>query len=485
MKRIVLLIAGFFLYSAGILAQNHQGLDRTFGTDGLALIKFQNNSSHGLAVALQPNGKILSGGSSDGNSLVVRYNADGTLDQGFGSYGIFNTTSLGYAIDNIVVQPDGKILIGGCGIMRLMPNGSVDHSFGTTGQLDPPMCADRMTLLPDGKILIAGHAYAGGITESRILMRYLSDGVLDSSFGTNGSTATDWQYRDCYGIAIRTDGSIVVGGNGVDTGHPPDYPADIFITRHLPDGKLDTTFNHTGTKNYMNQTLHRGYAMALQANNKMLIASDGADTSAVIRFNTNGQLDSTFGINGEFRLNSMSFTSRCLALLPDGRILLGGDNNTHFILLRVKADGSSLDSTFGRNGIIMTSATGRGVNWLGSILLQPDGKIVGVGEAADNMTTVRYLADAPTAIAAAPAASPVRFTIFPNPTTTMATITSSTESIAGAELIAADGKLVRQFHFIPAYSTELALQGIPTGLYTLRCHFFGTSQAAAQSLLIR
>ncbi len=483
MKRFLILIAGALLFAIHANSQNHQGLDRTFGTDGLALIKFQNNSTSGTALALQPDGKIISGGNSSGGALVIRYNADGTPDQSFGSYGAFNTPSL-EEINDIIVLQDGKILIAGCGIMRLMPNGSVDHSFGTTGQLDPPICVDQMTMLPDSKILISGNANVAG-TDRRVLMRYLPDGALDSTFGNNGSTATDFQYDDCKGLALMPDGRIVVGGSGDDTARPPTYPADIFITCHLPTGELDTTFNHTGTKNYTNHTILRGDAMTLQPDGKVLVASDAVDTTYIIRFNLNGQLDSTFGVYGEFSFTPTSFSTRCLALLPDGRILLGGDNDTHFILVRVKADGSSLDSTFGRDGMIMTSAIGRGVNWLGSILLQPDGKIVGVGEAADNMTTVRYLADAPTAIAAAPAASPVRFTIFPNPATTIAALTASPEFISDAELIAADGKVVRQFHFTPAHSTELALQGIPTGLYTLRCHFFGTSQAAAQSLLIR
>ncbi len=483
MKRFLILTAGALLIAIHVNSQNHQGLDPSFGHSGLAFIKFQNKSTTGLSMALQLDGKVICGGGNINGAVIARYNSNGSPDESFGSFGVIDIPSL-EAVNNIIVQPDGKILIAGCQIMRLMPDGTVDHSFGNMGQFMPPDCANQMALQPDGKILVASSTPS---TFVMYLSRYLQDGEVDSTFGVNGISTLDWYDGDCKALALLADGKIVTGGNGTDFSLV-NNATDMLLTRHLPNGRLDTTFNHTGRLNYIDfpKSVFYCYAMSAQSDGKLLVAGAYGDIAFVLRFNINGTLDNTFGQQGLFQFACTTPFASSVLTFPDGRILFSGDTRwDNFVLARIKADGSSLDSTFGHNGIILTNPAGGTYNVLAATVIQPDGKILGIGEGSDNMTTVRYLADAPTAIGAAPAASPVRFTIFPNPTTTMATITSSTESIAGAELIAADGKVAKQFRFIPAQSVEIALQGIPTGLYTLRCHFFGTSQAAAQSLLIR
>ena len=216
------------------------------------------------SIALQPDGKILIGGefiSYNGTyrNYLTRLNADGSLDASFNP-----GTGASYTVYSIALQPDGKILIGGSFtsyngtsrkyIARLNADGTLDASFnpgtGANGYVN------SIALQPDGKVLIGGEFASYNRTTRRRIARLNADGSLDASFnpgsGANGSV---------YSIALQPDGKVLIGGyftsyNGTSRNR---------IARLNADGSLDASFNPgTGASSTV-------YPIALQPDGKVLI----------------------------------------------------------------------------------------------------------------------------------------------------------------------------------------------------------------------
>ena len=329
----------------------------------------------GRAVALQPDGKILLAGYVDDGSAfplggnydfgLVRYNVDGSLDTTFnpaGTYGIFPNTpgmvvtsvSPGHDYGNwVVVQPDGKILVAGAtwngsdwdwAIVRYNPDGGPDDGSGSdTG---PPG--------PD----------------------FNPTGAFGSAPNTPGMVVTDLRGGDDWGssIALQPDGKIVFGSkssNGADN--------DFAVARYNADGSLDDggpsdftpadAFNPGGAFGDPPNTAgmvftsigpgaDEGETMALQADGKILLAGstwNGTDEDfAVVRYNADGSLDTLFGAGGTVVTPVGTGQDRVhgITVQPDGRILLVGDAvigaTLDVALARYNADGS-LDSSCGVN----------------------------------------------------------------------------------------------------------------------------------------
>jgi uncharacterized delta-60 repeat protein len=225
----------------------HDGtLDRSFSGDGMAAATLQLGVFEGrvAGVVVQPNGKIVVAGSTtyyippDGEGspdfAVLRFNADGTLDDTFGGDGKVATGFFGEAGD-LALQPDGKIVMGGTsgcsghaclGIIRLEPNGTLDPTFGDNGTVTTsgPIVtgADTLSLAiqRDGRIV------AGGSNPGFMLRRYRPGGRLDTTFGSDGLVETFAGWGDVAGVAIQENGKIVAAGWAGTTG--------FAMARYLP-----------------------------------------------------------------------------------------------------------------------------------------------------------------------------------------------------------------------------------------------------------
>ena len=179
----------------------------------------------------------------------------GSLDSTFGSNGLVSTSFLG-DLRSVIVQPDGKILATGdsegkdFAIIRLNSNGSWDNNFGINGMVVTSISgskdyAQTMALQPDGKIITAGWTTnEGTFLNDFVLVRYESNGTLDTSFGTNGIVTTDINYGDneISSIVLQSDGKIIAGGH-VTYGPPICHYA---LTRYHPNGLLDNSFGDNG-----------------------------------------------------------------------------------------------------------------------------------------------------------------------------------------------------------------------------------------------
>jgi uncharacterized delta-60 repeat protein len=209
--------------------------DSTFG-DGVVTTAIGVNDGV-AALALQPDGKIIAVGTTRFGGrpefALARYNPDGSLDQSFG-FGGKVITAFGTIQDEanaVVLQPDGKIVAGGetrianayqFAVARYNPDGSLDQSFGSGGQVTLSMGASggvrALALEPDGKILAGGFAAQPSGAYEFALARYNLDGSLDSNFGSAGQLETGIGTIDDQidGIALQPDGRFLAAGFSED-----------------------------------------------------------------------------------------------------------------------------------------------------------------------------------------------------------------------------------------------------------------------------
>jgi uncharacterized delta-60 repeat protein len=406
---------------ASILAPGD--LDPNFGSGGKVTTDF-GDDDEGFRLVLQPDGKILATGrtfiSGNDDFAVARYNSNGTLDTSFGTGGKV-TTDIGSGDDSgqaIALQPDGKILVGGTGfnfgdkdfaLARYNSNGVLDTSFGTGGKTTTyfGLGTDEITgivVQPDGKILTSGSAGING--DDFALARYNSDGTLDTSFGTGGTVTKDFGFGedDIYDVLLQSDGKILVAGSARINGDD-----DFALARYNSNGTLDTSFGTGGTVTTdffgFNDS---GLSVVLQADGKILVAGDAKTSTssdfAVARYNSNGTLDTSFGIGGKVTTDFFGFDDNAATVLlqSNGKILAAGTIQTavdsDFGLVRYNSDGS-LDTSFGNNGKVVTNVGSGDV--VADAALQADGRLLVVGRSltgsTDDFALARYvLNQAPT-----------------------------------------------------------------------------------------
>ena len=372
-------------------------LDNTFGIGGIVNTTLGGAGSANSLV-MQPDGKIVAVGVVNPgvpNFYLVRYNTNGSLDTSFKGIGIVSTpnTSNGYAA---VLQPNGKIVAVGDGggefcLVRYNTDGSLDKSFNGGIPVTTPgtSTAYAVLLQPDGKIIALGQGGTGVFT----LARYKTDGTLDLAFGLAGTGIVSTDVVHPGGSAIQAallqpDGKIIAIGGG-----------DVFtLVRYTTDGRVDSSFGLVAN-NYVVTTSHtsNAYGAVLQPNGKIIVVGDytpggfmPVTTFCLARYNSDGSLDSSFGFNGTGIVTTPNTpTAYAAALQPDGKIVVaGGGNGT---VARYLTNGS-LDTTFGSSGKgIVTTA---GVGLTKAAALQSDNKIVIAGQSGgggDGFSLARYI----------------------------------------------------------------------------------------------
>ena len=341
-----IVVAGQIGSRSGLLRLNPNGsLDRSFGSSGTVITQIGGDIEQVfVGMALQSDGKILVAATGcPPRGVVARFNTNGSLDTSFGSNGVM---ALPLVAKGLALQADGKIIVTGSNLGtalmgRLLSTGQVDSGFGTNGVAALVGGPTAIALQSDGKILIG----SGGLVASPFLnpapgaggvARYNTNGSLDRTFGVSGQTASVVAPS---AISVQSDGKILaVGGNASQlavTGNSSGFG----VVRFNANGSVDTTFASRGgvTTGFPNLALTGAFAVAIQPNGDIVTAGEAgsAGTSqlvesfALARYLGTGTLDTTFGTGGRvtthFGQNAVAFVTS-MALQSDGRIVVAGSN---------------------------------------------------------------------------------------------------------------------------------------------------------------
>jgi len=379
-----------------------------FGTGGTVITGGAFSCACGMA--LQPDGKIVMAGSTPGISLLVlRYLPNGRLDTTFDDDGRAAISSQQYVVraTSVAIQADGKTVVAGWTgtgdflLIRLTTVGELDTTFSGDGFVTTDFSGDTdaayaVLVQPGGMIVAGGRARMGGDYDFAAA-RYLPNGSLDMTFGGDGKATIGFggdEYAD--DIALQDDGKLVlVGGEDNTVSSPLDE--DFEVARLNSDGTLDTSFDGDGKleTGFGNSIYERGKAVAIQPDGKIVVAGDDVGDVLVARYHPNGALDDSFDGDGQRSIGSLSGGIWDAALQPDGKTLLLGthespDGDFKFAFYRINPNGS-LDTTFDGDGNAFIDFGGNDSGR--DVALQADGRILASGMSGANHALVHLWPD--------------------------------------------------------------------------------------------
>ncbi|HYV91911.1 MAG TPA: T9SS type A sorting domain-containing protein [Chitinophagales bacterium] len=454
MKKITSLLTVLFIESSIAFGQAGT-LDISFDGDGIVTTPIGIFYEDAYALCVQQDEKIIAAGYSNSSTnyffdydfALVRYNADGSLDPSFGIGGKVTTDfgSIGDFGLSAVLQPDGKIIVtgetyingnynDGFAVARYNEDGTLDNSFSTDGKVTVDFGSGddvsfKVVVQPDGKILVAGYAFSGTQTMFALL-RLDSTGIPDNTFGNSGKVMQAiGSYNDrAYDLALLPDGKIIAAGRS-DNGTTYDFA----LVRFNSNGSIDNSFgtNGTVTTDIANADDY-GNAMSLQPDGKIIVSGYTGDILsitkfAMIRYDSLGTIDNTFGSNGRVTTALTNHDeSYAITLQPDQKILLAGrsynGSNNDFGIARYDSNGSP-DTSFDSDGNL-TLPISNGHDEAFAMAMQQDGKILIAGRAeysTDDFALIRIFSDVATEMINPEQSSEPPF-IYPNPSSGVATL---------------------------------------------------------------
>ena len=280
--------------------------------------------------------------------------------------------------------------------------GTLDPTFGSGGRVTTFFGGDGLNgdngrsvvVQKDRKIVVGGSTTNLDDTTDFALARYNSNGTLDATFGTGGKVKTTFANFDFVGaLALQSDGKIVAAGMTI-----VNFSPSFALARYNSNGTIDTTFGIGGRVITGFGGPAQAFAAGVQADGKILVAgyahlAEGWDF-AVARYNSNGTLDATFATGGKKKIPFGTVSSaqvNGLAIQLDGKIVVAGAANLptagDFALARLNSNGS-LDTTFGTGGKVVTNLGGN--DEVFGVALQADGKIVAAGMTGADFVLARY-----------------------------------------------------------------------------------------------
>jgi uncharacterized delta-60 repeat protein len=384
-------------------------LDPTYGNGGKVTNDFFGFDDLILAAAIQPDGKIVVAGiiqleTNVFRRTVARYKLDGSLDPTFGTDGkvLFSL----FEINTVDLQPDGKIVLAGSiekdfALLRFNCNGSLDTTFGNSGSVrgnlvDPEGfdSVQSVAIQADGKIVAAGFADSGNFLA---VTRLNANGSLDTSFG-NGGTATPGMgpgFEQASAVEIQPDSKIVVAGR-IDRSAQFGRQ-DFGVARFNSNGELDETFGNAGraiTEIGSGQSTVDVRDLAIQADGNILVAGVADFKFALVRYDSDGFPDGGFGTGG--KVLGPDGAVAAIVIQCDGKIVAASSSSSSgslMTLARYNTNGT-LDNSFGNLGVVTTDFGGSA--HANALVLQPDCKIVAAGVnrrsgIPDDFALARYL----------------------------------------------------------------------------------------------
>lgn len=325
-------------------------LDTGFNGTGRVTTAVGTGGSYGHSAAIQDDGRIIVVGSinragGEGDFALARYNPNGDLDTSFNATGIV-VTAIGSGNDSasaVALQSNGKVVVAGVSesganfdfaLARYNSDGSLDITFNGTGVVTAAIGSGRdvassLAIQADGKIVVAGtSAAAGTYANDFALARFHPDGTADTTFNGTGKIVTDVAggADGCESVVLQSDGKIVAAGYAFNPFEPGN---DQFaLVRYHPDGTRDTSFGDDGKViTSIGSGLDRAWSAAIQLDGKIVVAGNSAPNRiALVRYDTNGRLDTTFNGSGMVTgtMGSGYSAAADVALQRDGKVVLAG-----------------------------------------------------------------------------------------------------------------------------------------------------------------
>ncbi len=411
----------YFSFTCQNIAQSPGDLDKTFGNGGKVNLGIVGYYDVAQDVALQKDGKIVVAGygkkslASFKGLSMARYLQNGEMDYDFGNLGVIHklTMNLEGEVNSVVIQKDDKIVVVGYSIspttnneeitlVRFTENGKVDKSFGNKGLIVTEISSEKevgesIAIQPDGKIVVVGTTQHNPSFDI-VLVRYDEYGHLDPYFGLGGIVITDINSGLDIGksLVIQNDGKVIVSGFT--------YGGKKFfmtLLRYNSNGDLDQTFGESGIV-ITDISGRRGRMdLALQNDGKILLVGpsevEKSHHFTLIRFNNNGSLDKSFGKNGITKTIIGDYSeAESVALDSYGNIVVAGTTelgNEAFVVAMYNQNGM-LETGFGSNGIVKTNFIENSVDRAHSVIIDNYGNIIVAGETKNNYTTfglVRFI----------------------------------------------------------------------------------------------
>jgi uncharacterized delta-60 repeat protein len=425
-------------------------LDPTFGLGGIAETVFPYPNAVAADMTVDPDGRIIVVGSAWSQEsgdfwarvVLTRYEADGALDPTFGVGGVVET-GFGGAWDSAVSvarQPDGKLLVGGStgpvpwngpahlALLRLNADGSRDSTFGNNGTVRTHIeesvssAARAVVPLQNGGLIVAGVAIYSSPYSTGILAQYDSLGALDAEFGDGGvvreqfGAGPDTQARVAAG-SLTPDGRIVICGRLEAPG------PSLALARYFPNGEIDTSFGVNGRVRLPGDVHPAQLEVLAEADDAILVGAWGrvaeGPAFALYRFLDSGAPDAAFGTGGiaTTRVEGHDSGMSGFALQHDGRIVGAGHSSSgvssyRIALARFWPDGG-LDTTFGSAG---TTTTPVGELAVGiGVQLQSDGRIVVAGYSRPSSIVVARYTNTTVSSEPEPQQPIAGLSVLPNP----------------------------------------------------------------------
>lgn len=455
-------------------------LDSSFGSNGIVTTDL-GAWDNGEGVAVQTDGKITIAGYSYSSDTVyyalTKYNTDGSIDSSFGNDGKVMTYIQGIAAtgwNDLMIQSNGTIVT--CGgkyliyiLARYNADGSLDSTFGINGiaevqSYDLVASLTALAIQSDGKIVATGYTghYIMDTYFWIALVRFNSDGTFDGlacEFSVD-TVGFDQDFLD-EGLAkaIQEDSKIIVGG--VASGK-------MFVVRFNNDFSRDNSFGANGVVKIGVGNGSTGVqSIAIQSDQKILIAGGSTEGVTLMRLNVDGVLDNSFGQGGKVIMPiGISYEAKSIAVLQDDKIQMVCND---FTVARFNINGD-LDSSFGFNGIVTNEI---GVS--NSMAIQTGGNIVVAGSAGDDFAVARYISSLEVGLIDLSSLNS-SILIYPNPITESATLkyTLQTPETISIHLFDVQGKLLKTFienekQDAGEHQQEISFPDpLPSGVYFLK-----------------
>jgi len=482
-----------------LYAQDAGSPDTGFADLGYLVVQVGDDFSWTRDMAVQEDGKIILGGSSKSNGIVVftmvRFNFDGTFDNSFGLGGIVQTQiGMQSGIDALVLQADGKIVAAGTtvtnsgifdvSVARYNIDGALDITFGNSGvttvNVENNFNVEGIAIQSNGKIVVSGYSGQELMPVGISHVRFNTDGSVDNTFGVDGLSIVKFQQShdvEAWSMTLDADDNILTAGAIYDLELMRFH---IAVARFGSDGTLDNSFGDGGVlvTSFLDDD-EFGNDIVVQPDGKILVVASVTQGAILVRYNNDGSLDESFGSGARVTVSFNDGNTEVYSVLTqsDGKIIVAGvsgtnaqNTNGNYGLARFHNDGT-IDTGFGVNGSSVTDVSSGHNDVAFKLRLCPDGKIAASGVSYDgthyNMSVARFFSTS-TGI------NPLKsndLMVFPNPADTYLTFLGDDDCFSTqpfeTSIYDRYGKIVGVYSLLNG-ETPLQVSEIPNGVYLLK-----------------